>query len=169
MDASVGIALVRREAMEPRIRAAARQWTESGREIIVTANFWFEVVNSLSRRHRYHGLDVLRAVHELDELEPITVDPDRPLLLLTIDYVERFGLTAYDASYLVVADVHGADLATLDGALQVAAGPRAIDFDGRRRLSEISTPYVHDVTWPKYKAASAYLAKLRAEAREEAG
>ena len=108
-------------------------------------HFWFEVVNSLSRRHRYHGLDLLRAVHELDELEPVTVDPDRPLLLLTIDYVERFGLTSYDASYLALADVHGGDLATLDRALQVAAGRRAIVFDARHRLSEPSPPYEHDV------------------------
>jgi len=166
IDASVGIALVRREPAEQMIRSVARRWTELDRELIVPAHFWLEVVNALSRGHRYRGLDLLRAVHELDELDLKTVDPDRPLLLLTIDHVERFGLTVYDAAYLALADIHGGDIATLDRALQVAAGARAIDFDGRHRLSEARSPYEHDVTWPNYKGASAYLAKLRAQARD---
>jgi predicted nucleic acid-binding protein len=166
IDASIAIAMVRKEPIETVVRAAVRGWTQLDRDLIVPAIFWFEVVNALSRRHRYRGLDLLRAVHELDELELVTVDPDRPLLLLTIDYVERFGLTAYDASYLALAEVHGGDIATLDGALIRAAGTRAINLDERHRLSEPPAPYEHAVTWPNYKRASAYLAQLRAEARD---
>lgn len=132
--------------------------------MVVPSIFWFEVMNVLARRHRYRGLDLLHAVHELDELEFITVDPDRGLLLLTIDLVERFGLTSYDASYLALAEFQAGDIATLDRALAAAAGPRAISFDERHRLPEPAAVYQHDVTWPTYKGASAYLAKLRAEA-----
>lgn len=164
VDSSIGIALVRKEPMAPVIRAATRRWADAGRALLVPSIFWFEVVNALARRHRYRGLDILHAVHELDELEFITVDPDRGLLLLTIDHVERFGLSAYDASYLALMDLHGGELATLDRAMATAAGPRAVTFDERHRLSEPPATYEHDVTWPNYKGASAYLAKLRAEA-----
>lgn len=164
VDSSIGIALVRSEPKAPVIRFAMRGWADLGRIMVVPSLFWFEVVNALARRHRYDGMDILRAVHELDELDLITVDPDRGHLLMTIDLVERFGLTSYDASYLALADLHGGELATLDRALAAAAGPRAISFEGHHRLSEPPAPYGHDVTWPNYKGASAYLAKLRAEA-----
>lgn len=164
VDSSIAIALVRNEPIAPAIRAATRRWTDLGRAMVVPSIFWFEVVNVLARRHRYRGLDLLHAVHEVDALELITVDPDRALLLVTIDHAERFGLSSYDASYLALADLHGGALATLDRALATAAGPRAISFDGRHRLSDPPAVYEHEVTWPNYKGASAYLAKLRAEA-----
>ena len=164
LDSSIAIALVRKEPASIAIRAAMRRWMDGGRVLVVPAIFWFEVVNALARRHRYRGVDLLHAVHEVDELDLVTVDPDRGLLLLTIDLVERFGLTSYDASYLALANLHGGDLATLDRALAAAAGGRAVSFDERHRLSEPPAVYEHAVTWPNYKGASAYLAKLRAEA-----
>lgn len=164
LDSSIAIALVRNEPAATAIRAATRRWADQSRPMIVPGIFWFEVVNVLARRYRYGGLDILHAVHEIDEFGPVTIDPDRGLLLLTIDHVERFGLSSYDASYLALADSHGGDVATLDRALATAAGPRAISFDGRHRLSELPAVYEHEVTWPNYKGASAYLAKLRAEA-----
>ena len=36
-----------------------------------------------------------------------TVELDRPMLLLTIDMTERFGLSAYDAMYLALAECTG--------------------------------------------------------------
>ena len=164
LDSSIAIALVRKEPASIAIRAAVRRWTDEGRVLVVPAIFWFEVVNALARRHRYRGVDLLHAVHEVDEMDLVTVDPDRGLLLLTIDLVERFGLTSYDASYLALANLHGGDLATLDRALASAAGARAVSFEERHRLSEPPAVYEHDVTWPTYKRASAYLSKLRAEA-----
>jgi predicted nucleic acid-binding protein len=164
VDSSIGIALVRKEPKAPVIRAATRRWAEGGRTLLVPPIFWFEVVNVLARRHRHGGMDILRAVHELDELDLITADTDRGHLLLTIEHVERFGLSSYDASYLALADIQVGDLATLDHALAAAAGPRAISFDEHHRLSETPAVYERDVTWPNYRGASAYLAKLRAEA-----
>ncbi len=36
--------------------------------------------------------------------------------------------------------------------------------DDEHRTAETSAPYEHEVTWPNYKEASAYLARLRADA-----
>ena len=168
LDSSVAIAIVRNESGAAALRVAVDQWTILGRPLMVPTIFWLEVVNALAQRHRYRGLDVLHAIHELDELTITTVESDRAQVIKTIDLVERFGLTSYDASYLALAHLYGGDIATLDLELVRAAGARAIVLDGRRRLSEASTPYEHDVTWPNYKGASAFLAKLRAEAREAA-
>ena len=110
---------------------------------------------------------MLEAVHRLDTLGLETVEPGRPLLLQAIDGIERHGLTAYDALYLVLAESINADLATFDRELVAAAGPRAIVFDEGHGLHETPAVYEHDVTWPSYKGASAYLAKLRAEALAE--
>ena len=168
LDSSVAIAIVRNEPGAEALRVAVDQWTVLGRPLLVPSIFWLEVVNALTRRHRYRGLDVLHAVHELDELTITTVESDRAQVLKIIDLVERFGLTSYDASYLALAHLYAGDIATLDLELVRAAGTRAIVLDGRRRLSVASAPYEHDVTWPNYKGASAYLANLRAEAREAA-
>jgi len=106
-------------------------------------------------------------MHRLDTLGLETVETGRPLLLHAIDRIERHGLTAYDAMYLVLAESIDANLATFDRQLAAAAGPRAITFDESHGLHEPPAVYERDVTWPSYKGASAYLAKLRAEALAE--
>ncbi len=130
--------------------------------------FWYELINPLARQFRYTSQQVLQAVDEVEELTLNTVNPVRPLFLLTIDHVERYGLTAYDAHYLALSTQLGCQIATLDRQLGEAAGSRWIKFDGLHHLSETRVPYEHDVTWPKYKGASAYLAKLRQEALRDA-
>jgi len=165
VDASVALTIVRNEPKAPAARRALTDWSALGRQLLVPSHFWFEVVNPLARRHRWDGMAVLHAIRELDELGFTTVESDRAQVLLTIDLVERFRLTAFDAAYLALAQTYGADLATLDLELIQAAGVRAISLDDRRRLSETRAPYEHDVTWPDYKGASAYLASLRVEAR----
>ena len=110
---------------------------------------------------------MFEAIHLLDRLGLETVDLDRPTILSAVDLAERHDLTPYDAMYLALADSIDGALMTFDRALRAAAGVRAVGVDGHR-LSEASAPYEHDVTWPNYKGASAYLATLRAEAREAA-
>lgn len=168
LDASVAISIVRHEPSAPAIRRALDEWTSARRQILVPSHFWLEVVNPLVRRHRWVGHEVLNAIRELDELDLTTVEPDRTQVLLTLDLAERHGLTSFDAAYLALAYASAADLATLDVELARSAGDRAIVLDGRHRLSEVPAVYEHDVTWPDYKGASAYLAKLRVEAREAA-
>jgi predicted nucleic acid-binding protein len=167
IDASVAIARLRVEEHTPQILAAFRDWSRSGTRLIVPRAFWWEVVNALAIGHGYAGDQVLEAVHELETVGIESRDPDRGQLLLAISAIERFRLTAYDAQYLVLAETIVAPLATLDRALARAAGSRARYLglgDPGHRLSEAPAAYEHDVTWPNYKGASAYLAKLRAEA-----
>jgi predicted nucleic acid-binding protein len=163
LDSSVAVAYVRDEPGADRIRAAIAEWAHQGRQVLVPSLFWYEVINPLARRHGYRGEDLLAAIDRIDDLSPTTIEPDRTMLLLTIDHVERYGLTAYDAHYLAIATAYGAQLATLDQALATAAYD-PITFDEGHRLREHQVPYEYEVTWPRYQEAGAYLAKLRAEA-----
>jgi predicted nucleic acid-binding protein len=167
IDASVAVAVVLEEPAGIRAGQALRSWVAGERQMFVPSHFWLEVVNALGKAPSAPGQRVLAAVHRLDVFGLQTLEPDRPLLLQVIDRVERLRLTAYDAMYLVVAESLDADLVTLDRDLAAAAGPRAITFDEAHGLHEPPAVYEHDVTWPSYKGASAYLAKLRAEALAE--
>ncbi len=166
IDASLAVARVRIKEQTPQILAAFREWTRLGTRLIVPRSFWWEVVNALAVGHRYSGDQVLEAIYELELMGIESRDADRGQLLLTIGAVERFRLTAYDAQYLVLAETLLAPLATLDRALARAAGSRArfLGPGDPGRLSEPPAVYEREVTWPNYKGASAYLAKLRAEA-----
>jgi predicted nucleic acid-binding protein len=168
MDASIAVSIARGEEASGPAHALIRARVRAGGKVVVPSHFWLEVANALLGRHRWTSAALFEAVHVLDRLGPQTVDLDRPTLLSAIDLVERHGLTAYDATYLALADATDGELITFDRALRAAAGARAVPLDGRHRLSETRAPYEHDVTWPDYKGASAYLAKLRVEAREAA-
>jgi len=167
VDASVALAIILDEPIAATIVQALGRWTRAGRQLITPSGFWLEVVNVLARAKRASGVDLIHGIHVLDGLGIVTVELDRPDILMVIDLVERYRLSAYDAAYLQVAAVVGADLATLDRALAIAAGPRAVSFDGGRRLSEATVPFEATVTWPDYREASAFLAKLRADALAE--
>lgn len=169
IDASVALAIVLDEPAGLRVEPALRAWLGSDRPMLVPGLFWLEVINTLGARGRASGQSVVAAVHRLDIFGLLSVEPDRALLLQVIDRGERFRLSAYDALYLALAENLDAELATLDHALAVAAGPRAITFDDSHGLHETPAVYEHDVTWPSYKGASAYLAKLRSEALAERG
>ncbi len=166
LDASVAISLLRVEPLSQAVEGRIRAWRAAHGELLVPAPFWLEISNSLLRRHRLPAGAVIAALHQLDELALQTVDVDRPLTLIALDLAERFGITAYDAAYLAVAQLADAQLFTNDRALLVAAGSRGIAPTPERRLSEPPRTYDHEPTWPRYRDLSAYLAKLRAEQRE---
>lgn len=111
----------------------------------------------------------MEALHVLDRLGLVRVELDRPQLLFALDLAERHGLTAYDAAYLATAISADASLLTLDRDLAIAAGDRAVPLDSGHRLHETPAPYEHEVTWPSYRGAAAFLAELRAEARAGRG
>lgn len=162
IDASVAVAIIRDEPGGPDAASVLEAWKQQGRPVLVPPHFWYEVVNSLVRRHAWRSDAVLEALHVLDRMNFKTIQADRAGLILALDRAERFGLSAYDAAYLALAETVAAELLTFDAALRRAAGDRAVHLG--KRLSETSAAYEHDVTWPNYKGASAYLAKLRAEA-----
>jgi predicted nucleic acid-binding protein len=165
IDASVAIALVRAEPISDAVDARIRSWRIDGKEIVVPGEFWLEVTNVLLRRYRQPGRAVVAALHQLDDLGLQTIDIDRPLVLLIVDRAERHGLTSYDATYLALAEMLDADLFTNDQALLDAAGARGVSPLGNRHLSERPATYESEATWARYRDISAFLARLRAEAR----
>lgn len=165
LDASAAVAIARREAEGAFATAMVVARTRAGERVVVPSHFWLEVANALIRRRGWKSEAIFEAVFELDSLGLETIETDRATLLYAVDLAERHGLTPYDAMYLALTDSIDGDLLTFDQALRDAAGERALGPDRGHRLSEPPTPYEHDVTWPDYKGASAYLAKLRIEAR----
>ena len=163
MDASVAIAIVRAEPEGQAAEAMISRLTMAGTRIVVPSHFWLEVINTLLTRRHWTGERVLEAIHALDQFRFETMELDRGLIVLSLDVGERYGLTSYDAVYVALAISMDGAVATLDAAVRAAAGTRAISI-GPARLSEQTVPYEHAVTWPNYKGASAFLAKLRADA-----
>lgn len=166
VDASGAVAIVRGEEQGSSAKARIVASSQAGIRVVVPSHFWLEVANALLRRHRWTSAATFEAIHVLDRLRLETMELGRPTLLLAVSLAESYGLTPYDAMYLALAESIDGELLTFDRTLRAAAGPRAVALDGRHRLSESPAPYEHDVTWPSYKGASAYLAKLRVEARE---
>lgn len=171
-DASVGITFLLRQQGVDEVKQRIQGWLSDQVEMFVPTHFWLEVGNGLLRRHRLTGREMMEAIHTLDELGLVTIQMDRPLVLLGLDRAERFGLTTYDAAYLALAEALDAILYTSDRALLAAAGSRGLPVaDGTtHRLSEVPANYGAErrPTWPDYAGVSTYLAKLRAEARSAA-
>lgn len=167
VDASIAVAIVRGEPEGSAATEIISDWRREGARLVVPSHFWLETTNSLIVRYRWPGAEVLQAVHDLDTLRFETVEMDRALLILAMDTSERYRLTTYDAAYLALALSLDGSLLTLDRELRTAAGVRAT-LVGPPRLSETPAAYEHAVTWPDYKGASAFLAKLRAEAARPA-
>lgn len=138
-------------------------WIDEDRPLLVPAHFWLEVIDRVRRVPGTNGERMLATVHRLDTFGLQTVDSSRPMLIQVIDRVERHRLTPYDALYLALAETVDGQVATMDQALATAAGSRAIMFGSGRRLNAPPAVYEHEVTWPNYKGASAYLSRLRAE------
>ena len=168
VDASVALARIRREHLWMDVDRRLRSWQSEGARLYVPAHFWLEISNALIRGHGMSGALVMEAVHRLDELALQTVELTRPLLLLAMDFAERQRLTMYDAAYLAIAESVGGLLFSADVDLVGAAGSRGVlpRTDPDHRLSERPAAYdtARPPTWPDYSGASAYLAKLRAEA-----
>ena len=162
IDASIALAVVLDEPVRDVIRRLLRK---RGRPR-VPSFFWLEVINTFARRHGYASDEILEAVRELEELGIETIETDAFGRLIVIDLVERHALTAYDATYLALAESADAQLLTADRQLAVAAGPRAILVDATGRISELPPAYEVTPTWPTWRGAAAYLGELRRRAAE---
>ncbi len=168
IDASAGIPLVRPEAASGVVSDTLVAARQRGRRLLVPSLFWLEVVNALVRRHRYLPAQVLEALAELDAAGLETIELDRPALLLMLDAVARDGLSAYDATYLALAQATDAELLTADVELAAAAGAAGIRVKlvGPGRIGEARASYAAAGTrsgsWADWPGAAAYLAELRA-------
>ena len=97
-----------------------------GGEARVPSLWPLEVANVVARAEARGWLEERRSYEFLGLLErmPIEVDPQTSARALheTLQLARRFGLSAYDASYLELALRSGLPLATLDQPLRKAAG-----------------------------------------------
>lgn len=160
VDASAAMARLTREPTAPEVSRILRAAAASSTRRLVPPFFWMEVVNVLARRRHYSSAELMQALADLDELGFETVDQGRPELLLVVDLVERHELTAYDATYLALAQTADARLLTADRRLAEAAGRRAILLGGGDVIAEEPAEYAAPswVTWP---SAAAYLEAAR--------
>ena len=103
IDTSAALGILLRE---PGSEEAQERLTGAlGGELLVPGHFWLEVTNVLVRRYGCEPDDVVAAMRELDEMQPVTIVLDRPAILHGLELMARHGLTAYDAAYLALAEV----------------------------------------------------------------
>jgi predicted nucleic acid-binding protein len=163
IDASAALAVIRAEPLRAVVRGYVTSHASAGGEVHVPSHFWLEIGNVLARRYRFSTADIVEGVQLLDEFGPRTVELDRTLWLLALDRMERHRLSAYDATYLALAESLEAQLLTLDTGLAAAAGTRAVKL-GPHRLAEEPAGYVTREPSAVWAQFGEYLASLREDA-----
>jgi predicted nucleic acid-binding protein len=124
LDASVALAWCFRDEKSPQaVRVLDRIAT--GERVLVTALWWYEVLNALlyaERRNRITEALTRKFLSELDLIRVVcdTVESD-VVLNATQTWCRRHALTAYDAAYLELALRGSYPMATLDDDLRRAA------------------------------------------------
>jgi predicted nucleic acid-binding protein len=123
IDSSAFLAASMPDELDPRATEIIQEVQNQG--AYVPAHFFIEVTNSLITNMRRGRIDfaerdlILSALFAL----PITTDSDNLELTIqaTVSLSEQFGLTAYDAAYLELAQRQALKLATFDKKLAAAA------------------------------------------------
>lgn len=165
LDASAAISLVRDEEAGGAVRREIGR--VAIRPLLVPEIFWIEVANVLVRRHGQPMDTVLQAVAELDNLGLRTVQSSRGSLLASMALMFEHDLSAYDATYLALAEAVDAHLLTLDRTLAAAAADRAVKLD-TGEVREPRAPYRLE-PWITWSDAAQYLTAVREVTLQEAG
>ena len=161
VDASAALMLILGEPAARDVRKHLRTVTVAAGQILVPPLFWLEVINVLATRYRYDPAVIVESVYELEQVGFVTAEVGRPGVLAVIDATARWGLTAYDAAYLVLAESAGASLLTADARLAAAAGGRAILVGTEGGVADPPAGYAAEPSWAAWKGSAAYLAELR--------
>lgn len=168
IDASVAIALLRQETGSWEARRLVTDWTSSGADLLVPSHFWVEVTNVLMRRLGQSVEATIEGLVALDGIGVQTVELDRPLLLLSINAMGRFGLSGYDAMDLALARSTHARLATFDERLASAAIAFGllVEPEPPTRISEEGPAYgtVSQPDWAYSAVVGRHIAELRQRA-----
>ena len=120
LDASAALRLYLADGPLPVGLEEAVAHAASGELLLLVPDlFWIEVTHVLLRLHR-------KGVISADELSGLLTDfralpcqtqPHGPLLVAVAQLAQAHGLSAYDATYLALAQAHGARLLTADAQL----------------------------------------------------
>lgn len=130
VDANLVVTLLTAE--ESPVHAHWDQWMDEQRTIICPALLTFEVTNALHQQWRHNLLTTVTVEHLINTLSnlPLQVQTNPELHTRAAILAQQLSLgAAYDAHYVALAQLFGAELWTLDTRLH-------------RRFSEI-TPVVH--------------------------
>jgi predicted nucleic acid-binding protein len=160
LDASAATSLVRDDALSMEASQRLHEAKHEGRPLLAPTLLWLELMNVLTRHYRLGPDAVLEAMVELESGGVETIELDRPMLLLALDAVARFGLTAYDTAYIALADAADADLLTADAMVAAAAGDRAQLLGDKPGFREVREAYSAD-NWSSWSGAASYLRELR--------
>ena len=163
VDASAALALVLGQAGGEATREHLDDQARTSASTLVSELFWLEVVNVMAHRHRLPPATIVEAIYELDQFGFTTTAAGRPAVLAVIDAVGRWGLSAYDAHYLVLAESSDARLLTADAAMAAAAGDRAILVGADGGVAQERPRYRADPPWTTWAGAARYLEELRAD------
>jgi predicted nucleic acid-binding protein len=168
LDASPVLAMLRSDVGDPAqavaARGALRAWIEAGSELAVPPGFWTELLDGVTRGRPTTAAELAEALHVIDELDIATVDLDRPGLLLVADVMERHGIDAGRAAYLVVAELLDARLATLDPRTAAAAGARLAPIGSTEAAPAVVDDAGRAGSLPDYRGLGAFLGELRRRA-----
>lgn len=117
VDASVALAWFRTEEASTDADALTESHRDGSLQIVVPPIFPLELLNISARRWHWVDAELRALVQALEELE---LGRGEPALELT-RYWTAAGLTAYDASYVALAEELGCELVTADDAVLALA------------------------------------------------
>lgn len=166
VDASAAIAILLSDDGAEDVDREIRRRRLHGVQLVVPELFWIETANALGRRHGQPLDVILEAVATMDRMGFVTVNTNRAGVLTMAATMLAHGLSAYDATYLALADILDAKLLTLDRRLASAAGSRAVDL-GSREIRETRAEYRLQ-PWIQWAGAAHYLKAVRRVTLKEA-
>lgn len=166
LDASAAIAILLNDEGAEAVDRVIRRGRLRGVQLVVPELFWIETANTLGRRHGQPLDVILEAVATLDRMALVTVHTDRAGVLVMTAAMLSHGLSAYDATYLALAETLDAKLLTLDRRLASAAGSRAVDI-GPGEMRETRAEYRLE-PWIQWPGAADYFEAVRRVTLEEA-
>lgn len=125
-DASVVVKWFLEETDYEAARRLREDFFEGSLKLRVPAVLPFEVLNALRHTQAFGRSDVQRAAESLDRAGLPTAPLAGAYMIRTVEFAYAHGLTVYDASYVVLAELNDATLFTADEAIieRVAAAKR---------------------------------------------
>ena len=118
IDASVALKWFVEEDGSLKARKLLKDLQRGLLSVYVPQPFFFEVANFVSRRCGADALLVEKSLDLFFSLDFQTEAISAEFIENTVSFARRYGLTAYDASYLALADLYEVPLLTSDRKLK---------------------------------------------------